>query len=88
MQRVFICRREPPRRTIDITPGARGRRLLRGLRNAALLLVALPVLWLLGALAVLVLLGGATAIFAWWAFRAWQASRPTPKRRVVVIDPR
>lgn len=29
IHRVFIYRRESPRRTIDITPGARGRRLWR-----------------------------------------------------------
>ncbi len=85
MDRVFIYRREQPRRTIDVTPGARGRRFWRGLRNAALLLVVLPVLWLLGAMAVLVLLGGATAIFAWWALRAWQADRRAPKRGVVDV---
>ncbi len=85
MDRIFIYRRETPRRTIDVTPGARGRRWLRGLRNAALLLVVLPVLWLLGAMAVLVLLGGVTAIFAWWAVRAWLADRRAPRSGVVDV---
>lgn len=48
--------------TIDITPGAGWRRGMRRAGVALVLMLALPLLWLLGALTLLGLLGGVAAM--------------------------
>lgn len=62
------------RPTIDITPGAGWRRGMRRAGVALMLVLALPVLWFLGALTLLGLLGGVAVTVFWGVAR--QAMSP------------
>ncbi|MBL0140549.1 MAG: hypothetical protein IPP91_00345 [Betaproteobacteria bacterium] len=66
------------RRVIDVTPGARWRSAVRAALTTALIVVALPLLWLAGSLVLLGLLGAAAATLAWayarHGWRSWQSS--------------
>lgn len=67
----------PPgqRRTIDITPGARWRRMLRVAVATLLITIVLPLLWLFGGLVLLALLGVASIVIAWIFVKLWWQDR-------------
>ncbi|HWS05134.1 MAG TPA: hypothetical protein VN230_05040 [Burkholderiaceae bacterium] len=66
-------------RVIDITPVPWWRRTARAALALSVLLLAVPLLWLLGGLVALALLGGTAAMLCLMMVRTWWSSRATRK---------
>ena len=78
MQDDLFYASAPLRPTIDITPGAGWKRTARTAAAAAILTLALPLAWMLGALIAFALLGAAVVLLGWALF-----SSKLRRRRVV-----
>jgi hypothetical protein len=75
--RIIFVRMNPAQhgapRSIDITPGVRWRHALKILGVVLFLLVAVPLVWFVGALALITLAGIGAIAFAIVAVRMWWA---------------